>query len=451
MNRSALIVDLDRHAAETLRNMLEALGWEARAAYSTQEISAMEIGSRFRVIMADPRFPVEGPAGVMDALMERAPHASIVALLDRSDSAFENAMRSTGVAATLIKPYGKERVSALLERLSKEERRDFDFMGMIGSSPKMLRLYETLRAVAGTDSTALIEGETGVGKEMVADAIHRLSRRSHKRFLTINCGALSETLLESELFGHEKGAFTGALKLKPGKFEIASGGTVFLDEIGEISPAVQVKTLKVIETGEVERLGGNDVIKTDVRMIFATNRDLLADVKEGRFRRDLYYRINAFPIHVPPLRERREDIPALAGRFLEVYSSRHGGRARSLSPEALGWLMERRWEGNVRELENVIERAVIVAGSEVVTVPDLASAGGGPEPDEMGDIASLTYRQMRKKALEVYERKYFTELLSACKGGVTAASERAGLDRKTFYAKLAELGLDPKDFRVPKK
>jgi two-component system response regulator HydG len=451
MNRSALIVDLDRHAAEALRNMLESAGWEARAAYSTQEISAMDIGLRFHVILADPRFPADGSAGIMDALMQRAPHARIVALLDRSDSAFENAILSTGVAATLVKPYGKERVAALLERFSREEQRDFDFMGMIGSSGKMLKLYETLRAVAGTDSTALIQGETGVGKEMVAAAIHRLSRRSHKRFLTINCGALSETLLESELFGHEKGAFTGALKLKPGKFEVASGGTVFLDEIGEISPAVQVKVLKVIETGEVERLGGNDVIKTDVRMIFATNRDLLADVKEGRFRRDLYYRINAFPIHVPPLRERREDIPALAERFLEIYSLRHGGNARSLSPEAFAWLMDGRWEGNVRELANVIERAVIVAGSQVVAVSDLSATGDGPEPDEMEGLAGLTYRQMRKKALDVYERKYFTELLSSCGGGVSASAGRAGLDRKTFYAKLAALGLDPKDFRAPKK
>ncbi len=451
MNRSALIVDLDRHAAETLRNMLEAAGWEARAAYSIQEISSMDIAPRFRVIMADPRFPVDGSAGILDILGERAPRASLVALLDRSDSAFENAMLSSGVTAVLAKPYGKERVMALLERLEKEEKPDFDFMGMIGTSERMLKLYETLRAVAGTDSTVLIQGETGVGKEMVADAIHRLSRRGHKRFLTINCGALSETLLESELFGHEKGAFTGALKLKPGKFEIATGGTVFLDEIGEISPAVQIKALKVIETGEVERLGGNDVIKTDVRMIFATNRDLLADVKEGRFRRDLYYRISAFPIHVPPLRDRREDIPALAGRFLEIYSSRHGGRARSISPDALAWLMNRRWEGNVRELENVIERAVIVAGGEDVTVSDLATVGGELEPDEMSGLAGLTYREMRKKALAVYERKYFRELLSACGGRINAASERAGLDRKTFYAKLAELGLDPKDFRAPKK
>jgi two-component system response regulator HydG len=451
MNRSALIVDLDRHAAETLRYMLEAVGWEARAAYSTQEISAMEIGPRFGVIMADPRFPSDSPAGIMDVLMERAPRAPIVALLDRSDSAFETALLSTGVTAALVKPYGKEKVAALLEQLSRDERRDYDFMGMIGASGKMLRLYETLRAVAGTDSTVLIQGETGVGKEMVAAAIHRLSRRCHKRFLTINCGALSETLLESELFGHEKGAFTGALKLKPGKFEIASGGTVFLDEIGEISPAVQVKALKVIETGEVERLGGNDVIKTDVRMVFATNRDLLADVKDGRFRRDLYYRISAFPVHIPPLRERREDIPALAERFVEIYSSRHGGRAHTLSPEAIAWLMERRWEGNVRELENVIERAVIVAGAQVVAVSDLAASGGGPEQDEMAGLAGMTYRQMRKKALDVYERKYFRELLSACKGAVTASAERAGLDRKTFYAKLAELGLDPKDFRAPKK
>ncbi|MBI5816142.1 MAG: sigma-54-dependent Fis family transcriptional regulator [Nitrospinae bacterium] len=444
MAGAILIVDLDRHSVETLRSMVEEAGWEARAAYEWREIETQVAERRFDAVMADPKFPVHGEGGIIGWLRRNAPRSTIVALSLRAGDGH------AGADMALCKPYTPKAVAGALEGLGRGAAAEYDFCGMLGRSEKMARLYSAVKAVAQTDSAALILGETGTGKELVAAAIHSLGARASKRFVTINCGALSESLLESELFGHEKGAFTGAFRPRPGKFEYANGGTVFLDEIGDISPATQLKLLKVIETGEVERLGGNQVIKTDSRMIFATNRDLAAEVEAGRFRRDLFYRVNTFPIRVPPLRERVEDIPALAGHFASMFGARHGGAAVSIGPEAMRWLMDRRWDGNVRELENIIERGVILSKGGVVSEADLqgtdepAAARPGLAPEELSE---LTYRQMAERVMDMYEKPYFTRILSACGGNMSLAAKKAGLDRKTLYAKLAALGIDPGDFR----
>lgn len=440
MSCSVLLVDLDRLATETLRALLESAGARVRAAYDPAELSSLDIESSYSVIVADPRFPGVKGKDVMDYLRSRAPNAAIVSAAGPGE----------GGRGALCKPYGPESVSAIMGLAGEARGRvGHDFVNMIGRSEPMLALYGAIRAVAGTDSSALIHGETGAGKELVAAAIHSLSRRKDRKFVTINCGALSESLLESELFGHERGAFTGAVRAKAGKFENADGGTVFLDEIGETSPATQLKLLKVIESGEVERLGSNRVMKTDVRMIFATNRDLSSDVRSGRFRRDLFYRINVFPIRVPPLRERREDVPALAEHFLSLYASRHGRDVRGISPEGLRDLVARDWRGNVRELEHVMERAVIMARGDTLTPEDLGAAGPGrgEGASSLKNLSGLTHKEMTMTVMSVYEKRYLVELLEDCGGNVALAARRAGVDRKTMYNKMRGHGIDPARLR----
>jgi transcriptional regulator with GAF, ATPase, and Fis domain len=254
------------------------------------------------------------------------------------------------------------------------ERLDGASMGVVGESPALRRLMDMVTRVAGTDTSVLILGESGTGKEMVANALHRQSRRAARPFVAINCAALTETLLESELFGHEKGSFTGAVAQKRGKLELAEGGTVFLDEIGELAASLQAKLLRVLQQREFERVGGTRTLKLDVRLIAATNRDLAAEVRRGAFREDLYHRLNVVAFHVPPLRDRREDIPALAAHFLRISVGRCRRRVADIAPEAMAYLMAYPWPGNVRELENAIERAVVLGQSDLLLPEDLPEA-----------------------------------------------------------------------------
>jgi len=377
------------------------------------------------------------------------PQATLAVIMERDDLAEEETYRKRGVGFALTKPFSQESLDSLIKMAlsPNSDNAEIGFMGMIGKSPVMTALFDTIRSVASTDSSVLIHGETGVGKELIAAAIHHLSRRRQKRFVTINCGALSQSLLESELFGHERGAFTGAFRAKAGKFEYANGGTIFLDEIGEISLEVQIKLLKVIESGEVERLGSNRVIKTDARMIFATNRDLGEDVKSGRFRRDLYYRINVVPVRAPSLSERKMDIPAMAEHFMRTYASRYERKVEAIAPSAMEWLIERKWEGNVRELENVIERGVVVASSDTLTLENLDLSHEGVDNSEVGPISDVTYKEMAHKVMSVYEKRYFIRLLEDCSGNISKAAKKAELDRKTLYGRLKDYAIDPSSFR----
>ncbi len=265
----------------------------------------------------------------------------------------------------------REVASLNIEKALLLERLDGGALGIVGESPALRKLMESVSRVAGTDTSVLILGESGTGKEMVATALHRQSSRSDRPFVAINCAALTETLLESELFGHEKGAFTGAVAQKKGKLEVAEGGTVFLDEIGELATPLQAKLLRVLQQREFERVGGTRTLKLDMRLIAATNRDLAAEVRRGTFREDLYHRLNVVAFQVPPLRERRQDIPALATHFLERASARCRRRVRGIAPETLGHLMAYPWPGNVRELENAIERAVVLGQSDMLLPEDL--------------------------------------------------------------------------------
>ena len=335
-----------------------------------------------------------------------------------------------------------ERLKAVNAYLESELASGYDASGIVGAQGGLKRVMEEVAKVASTRSTVLIRGETGTGKELIARAIHEMSPRAGKPMVKLNCAAIPETLLESELFGHEKGAFTGAERRKPGRFELADGGTLFLDEIGDVTPAIQTKLLRVLQEREFERVGGTETIKVDVRVISATHRNLEGMVQEGKFREDLYFRLNVFPLHVPPLRKRQNDIPELARYFLHR-CAREAGRVqlRDMSADALARLIGYPWPGNVRELENVIERAVILCTEgERIEAPMLRfldlgqrapiELAEGPSPD-----APLP------EVLERLEREELVKAMEEAQGSKAAAARALGINRSTLYYRLRKHGL----------
>jgi len=333
--------------------------------------------------------------------------------------------------------------------------------GIIGSSPAMQEVYRVTRRVAGSNASVLILGETGVGKELIAGAIHRLSHRSGGAFVRVNCGALSESLLESELFGHVRGAFTGAVANRTGRFEAAHGGTVFLDEINSTSLTLQVKLLRVLQEKEFERVGDTSTLSTDARVVAASNRDLMQEVRAERFREDLYWRLNVVPIEIPPLRRRREDIPALVSFFLEHYNEINDRYVVHMGPGVLEAMQDYRWPGNVRELQNYIERAVVMAETDELTFDLLPSCVTGEvtemetERTSASDFASLAKdvvtrglneagsasSDVHATIVERIEKEVISQVLQACDGVQTKAASRLGINRNTLHKKIKDYGL----------
>jgi formate hydrogenlyase transcriptional activator len=306
------------------------------------------------------------------------------------------------------------------------------FEQIIGNSPALEKVLEQTEQVAPTDSTVLIQGETGTGKELIARAIHNLSSRCGRPFMKLNCAAIPFDLLESELFGHEKGAFTGAIAQKIGRFEMADKGTLFLDEVGDIPPALQPKLLRVLQEQEFERLGGTRTHQVDVRLVAATNRDLVAMVKRNEFRSDLYYRLNVFPIPLPPLRARREDIPALVEHFVDIYARRMGKQIDQIAPETMSELTSYVWPGNIRELQNFIERSVIVSSGNVLQ-PPLSSLKVAAAAESQGAVT-----------LEDAERDHIRKILEQTRwvvAGPNGAAARLGIKRSTLYFRMQKLGI----------
>jgi two-component system, NtrC family, response regulator AtoC len=331
---------------------------------------------------------------------------------------------------------------------------------MVGDSAAIRRVLELIEKVADSPSTVLITGESGTGKELVAHRLHDLSSRRERPLIKINLAALPKDLVESELFGYEKGAFTGAVTSKPGRFELADGGTLFLDEIGEVPPEIQVKLLRILQEGEFERVGGIRSLRVDVRLVVATNRDLRRDIEAGKFREDLYYRLNVVPIELPPLRERRSDLPALVTHFLEKYNRRLHRKVEAVEPEALEILMDYPWPGNIRELENFMERLVLFANGKTIAARDLpeefrerlsgrpdgggesgrgAIAAAAPSASDLPEGTSL--KEMVRFAAETLERELISKALLQTGGNVTQAAERLKISRKTLQTKMKDLGL----------
>ncbi|VAX31661.1 Response regulator of zinc sigma-54-dependent two-component system, partial [hydrothermal vent metagenome] len=350
-------------------------------------------------------------------------------------------------------------LETILETFSREVLTSGDFdspnskdkpFQLLGESPVILRLRETLRTVAETSAPVLLQGETGTGKELAARFLHAHSPRSGDQFVAVNCAALTESLLESELFGHEKGAFTGAQRQKLGKFEYAGKGTLFLDEIGEISPSLQAKMLRVLDDRKFERVGGNKTIDVQCRVIAASNIDFAEAVETGHFRRDLYYRLNVVSIALPPLRDRVKDIGLLARHFITEKSRLHDKPVREISPEVLKRLARYPWPGNVRELENVIEQAVILTKGKTIDRLDLpavkAPSGWTASPAQV-DFTELTLKEYIADILKEAEGRYLSALLREYKGHISRTAKTAGIDRKTFYRKIKQCGIDPKEFK----
>ena len=319
-------------------------------------------------------------------------------------------------------------------RLRREIEKEYSFAGLIGQSKQMHELFGLIRSIAETDVTVLIQGETGTGKELIARAIHYNSQRKGKKFLAVNCGALASTLLESELFGHEKGAFTGAVGQRKGIFEVADGGTLFLDEVGEIAPATQVKLLRVLQEGEVQRVGGTDSIKVDVRLIAATNQNLEELVQRGAFRQDLYYRLNVFPVFVPPLRARIDDIPALVSHFIEKWKRTAKQTVKEVSSQAMAYLMSYPWPGNVRELENTLQRMMVVSKGGLLDVAELPPSISGRESDSKPEARDL--KGISRESAELVEKRAIMDALSQTDGNVTRAAKLLGVSRATLQNKM---------------
>ncbi|MDQ7838098.1 MAG: nif-specific transcriptional activator NifA [Thermodesulfobacteriota bacterium] len=353
---------------------------------------------------------------------------------------------SSLIAQTVIKIQTMEKEKELLINENLELRHrltdKYSISHIVGNSSRMKEVYEMISRVAGSNATVLIRGESGTGKELVANALHYNSRRAHKPFIKVNCSALPETLIESELFGHEKGAFTGAIHQKKGRFELAEGGSIFLDEVGELSQNIQVKLLRVIQEHEFERLGGTQTIHCDVRIIAATNKDLEEALSKGTFREDLYYRLNVFPIHIPPLRERRTDILLLAEHFLERFCRENNKNIRRISTPAIDMLMQYHWPGNVRELQNCMERAILICDEEVIKSYHLPPTLQTPGSSRTHSRLSLA------EAVDNTEKEMIIEALKETRGNQSQAAQYLDTSLRILNYKIHKYGLDPKQFKV---
>jgi two-component system response regulator HydG len=373
---------------------------------------------------------------------------AVQAMKDGAYSYLTKPIRYEDLSLQVKNAVERHRLTREVRTLRDEVEDRYQFGNIIGRNPRMQEVFQTIRTVADTDATVLIHGESGTGKELIARAIHYNSGRKDKPFVVVSCSALPETLLESELFGHEKGAFTGAIRRRVGRFEMAEGGTVFLDEIGEMSVPVQLKLLRVLQEREIERVGGNQTIKVDVRVIAATHRDLQQAMREHQFRQDLFYRLNVVPLKLPSLRERLDDVPLLAAHFLKKYAEKNQRPVKGFSADALEALGGYSYPGNVRELENMIERAVIMEKDDTIQRSALGQAATGRQvlSETMGDDPG-PFRQVKTRIVEQFEREYLSRLLTLYKGNLSRSSRHAGMNIKNFHEKMAKYGIKKEEFK----
>jgi two-component system, NtrC family, response regulator AtoC len=439
-----LVVDDEEIVRESLSGWLAKDGYTLETAEDGPTALDMIKRERRSIMLVDLKMPGMDGLQVLETAKQMQPDLAVVIMTAYATVETAVEAMKNGAYDYLVKPFDPEELSLMMVKIVAQQqlvrenvllrkvlKRDYHFRDMVSKNAGMHRMFDLAKSAARSQSTILILGESGTGKELLARAVHAESPRQHAPFVAVSCAALTETLLESELFGHERGSFTGAVARRKGKFESAHGGTIFLDEIGDISAKLQLDLLRVLEDRRFFRVGGSEAVEVDVRIIAATNRDLRKAVEDGDFREDLFYRLNVIPITLPPLRDRRDDIPLLVEHFLDHLNIETNRRIEGVSAEALAVLMRYDWPGNVRELRNVLERGLVVAKGSLV------------QPDDLG----LTVSAMRSDAfdtslsLEEVERRHITAVLQGSGGNVTQAARTLAIDRVTLYNKIKKYGL----------
>jgi len=469
--RRILVVDDDEGVRWALRKALERAHYQVELAGDGPGGLTAAGDPEVDLVLLDVRLPGRDGLAVLREIRQRRPDLPVIMMTAYGTLQVAVEAVKQGAYDYLGKPFDMDEVLLVVEkalaaqalvqeveRLRQTAEEPFDFGGIVGGSPAMQHVFKAVGRVTGTDLTVLLRGESGTGKELIARAVHENSRRKSRPFVPVNCAAIPRDLLESELFGHEKGAFTGAEAARRGRFEQAEGGTMFLDEIGDMDLSLQTKFLRVLQERRIERLGGEGSLPVDVRIVAATNQDLDAAVTERRFREDLFYRLNVVTIHLPPLRDRREDIPALASHFLSAFAHDQGAEVRVVSPEAMELLLAYRWPGNVRELENVVKRAAALTPTPLILpdhLPDAIRKGAGPEgtPGQAGHFLMDWVRAELARLQDTLdgrlydhfavcmERPLLTLVLRRTGGNQLKAAELLGINRNTLRKRIKELGV----------
>jgi DNA-binding NtrC family response regulator len=463
MHRKVLLVDDDVQSTTQLKKLLQTEELSVDAVESGQEALSALVAKDYSVLITDLRMPGMGGMDLIrEIALRRVLVTTIVTTGYGSIERVVEAMR-LGAYDFLTKPIDPTQLKIVMDRaltkralqdevllLRQQLKENYAFHNIISKNPEMHRIFQLIRHIGGTKSTVLIEGETGTGKELIAKAVHYAGEDRTGPLVAINCAALPESLLESELFGHERGAFTSADARRKGRFELADKGTIFLDEIGDISQAMQAKLLRVLQEKRFERVGGHESIDVDIRVVAATNKSLEKEVKDGKFREDLFYRLNVIKIDVPPLRDRPEDIPLLITHFLNKYA-RPGEPAKKVSPEAMDRLLGYRWPGNIRQLENAIERAAVTTVGDTINAENLPSqvigSLGDDSPHFEIDLKNpLTY--YLEQATEQIERQYIAKALEKSRGNVGECAKVCGLSRRSISGKISEYGISKQPFKA---
>ena len=448
-----LIIDDEKNTREGLRRALSET-YDVSIIDNGQSALSMLSEQNFDVVLTDLRMPGLDGLSFLKKVMAKENHP--LCIMFTAYGSVQNAVEAmrAGAYDYLTKPVNLENLELVLKRalesqrlqkenkvLKRELASKYAFNTMIGTSAVMQQVLDAIKQIAPARSTVLLTGESGTGKELAARALHELSDRSDKPFVVVHCAALSRNLLESELFGYEKGAFSGAMERRIGRFEAANGGTIFLDEIGEIDPSVQVVLLRILETHTFERVGGTESLEVDIRLIAATNRDLKDMAEKGEFREDLYYRLDVLHLNMPALRERREDIPLLLKHYLEIFNNENHRKISSLTQEALEILTVYNWPGNIRELRNTVERMVVMARKDVITVNDVPKTIRAVVSEMRSASSKISLAPNEKLDINANEKSLITKALIECSGNRTAASKKLGISRRTIIRKIDQYGL----------
>ena len=452
MNQNILIIDDERNIRRTLDMILSGEGYQVFTCASAQAGLDLLKKERIHLVLLDIVMPEINGLDLLPKLLEVRPNLAVIMISGHGN--VQNAVLAIkrGAYDFLEKPLDRDKVLLAISRalqtreLAAENRHlKQQIEGryeMVGQSPALAEIRNQIARVAPTNGRVLILGESGTGKELIARAVHKMSHRAKNSFVKVNCAAIPEELIESELFGSDRGAFTGAVKTRDGKFLQADGGTLFLDEIGDMSLSVQAKVLRALEQGEFERVGGAKTFRVDVRVIAATNKNLHAEVERGKFREDLYFRLNVVPLTAPPLREHREDIPELAEHFLNAYAEENGFLPKTLSAEARDLLLQYDWPGNIRELKNLVERLSIMVSGDTIYPEDLPTLDGMTIPKQPGSFPDLGAGKTLRQVREAVERHYIAEALERHGGNVTRASNALGIERTNLHKKIKQYDLE---------